>query len=698
MDSPDVVLEAVDFLRLVSDADSRNRAEALEDLRFSLGDQWPVEIQNSRQLEARPCLTINETDTYIRQVCNQQRQQRPRGKAHAVNNSADEKIAEIITGIGRHIENISDADHAYDVAFEHSVRMGWGYFRIVTDYVREDSFDQEIYIQSVLNPFTVYYDPNATMPDGSDAEKCLITDLVPRETFRRLYPDADESQFNERATGDSTTDWITKEDIRIAEYFRVEKSKQKLIMLSDGITAWQDELPPNEMLAAANVKVIGEREAWRRKVNWYKVTAFNILEQKEWAGRYIPVIPVYGSQVIIDGRLMRYGMVRNAKDPQRMLNFWETSITESIALAPKAKWLIAEGQDEGYENDFAQANIKAAAVLRYKRTDVNGQPADPPQRIAPEMPPAGAIQAAMGSYQNLQRVLGVFDPAIQSNGNKSGKALNAEQQQSDMSTFHYYDNLTRSIKYGWRQILDLIPKVYDAKRVMRIIGEDGKGSLVTINDKQATGEVLNDVTVGQYNVVMDVGPGYNSKRQETLATFQGLMQGPMGEMVAKVGADLAVRMIDAPGMEILADRLAAANPLAQIDEKSDIPPQAQMMIKNLQAELQKNQQQVQQLTALVKSRADIEVMREKAETHREEMRQKGDAEERRITQAQKQHDTETYALTAQNVAEINGLVRLLTSKTEHAHRLREMIQEFEHTTRLQDAQLTMKSDQNETVS
>jgi len=198
------ITDAIEFLRLVSTAESTNRSEALEDLKFAAGDQWPVETQNSRNLESRPCLTINKLDAYVRQVTNQQRQQRPRIKVHPTNTQADKKVAEVLEGITRHIEINSNADTAYDTAFDYAVRMGWGYWRIVTDFVREDSFDQEIYIRQIDNPFTVYFDPNSTQPDGSDAERCLITTMIPKAVFNKQYPDADDGgQFKATATGDS---------------------------------------------------------------------------------------------------------------------------------------------------------------------------------------------------------------------------------------------------------------------------------------------------------------------------------------------------------------------------------------------------------------------------------------------------------------------------------------------------------------
>lgn len=652
------IQDAIKFLRLVGEADSMNRSSALQDLKFAAGDQWPVEIQNSRNLEARPCLTINKIDAYCRQVENQQRQQRPRIKVHPVNNEGDLKVAQVIEGITRHIEVNSNADTAYDTAFAYAVRMGWGYWRVVTDYVSENSFDQEIYIEPIDDPFSVYFDPNSVAPDGSDAEKCLVASVIPKHVFRQMYPGADDGVgFQPRATGDSSAEWVTKEDIRIAEYFYIDRKKVDLVMLSDGTKDWADKLPPKQVLDDAGIVEVERRSSYRKVVKWCKLTAMEILEEKEWAGKYIPIIPCYGAQVTIEGKRKKYGLVRNAKDPQRMFNFWRTSLTESIALAPKAKWLMAEGQDEGHENEWAMANIKSMPVLRYKQTDIEGRLVpQPPQRLQPEPPPAGIMEAASEVGQDLQTVLGIFDPAQQMMGNVSGKALQGQQQQVDMSNFHFYDNMTRSIKHTGKIILDLIPKIYDTKRVLRIIGVDGKPDLTTLNDLQATGEVLNDVTVGLYDVVMDTGPGYNSKRMEAVEAMMPMMA---QSEIFQVAGDLLFRNMDFPGADVIADRLAAMNPLAKIDDKSPIPPQVQMKMMQLQKMVEDQQQQMQMMGLDIKYGMTKEGVRQEGETRRELIKGIARAHNTETNAEVKVNDQNTRSITSQNKTEIEAIVKLL---------------------------------------
>ena len=378
------------------------------------------------------------------------------------------------------------------------------------------------------------------------------------------------------------------------------------------------------------------------------MTAVEVLEERDWAGKYIPVVPVYGRHIVIGDKRKKFGMIRYAKDPQRMYNFWQTSITEGVALAPKAKWLIAEGQDEGHESDWANANIKSFPLLRYKQTDIDGRPAPVPTRLQPEPPQTGVMAAAAGVNDDIKSIMGIFDPAQLGQGNISGKALNGQQQQVDLTNFDYYDNLTRTIAHVGKICLDLIPKIYDTERVMRIIGDDGKPELLTINQRDSVGRVLNDITVGQYDVVMETGPGYNSKRQEAVDNMLPLLSAAPELM--QVAGDLVFRNMDWPGADIIADRLAAANPMAQIDDKSKVPPQVQMQLAMSKKQIDQLTQALQAKELLLKQRMDVEQLRQESETkrtliketnraHEIELREQSDRDEMKMKVDGQAHDT-----------------------------------------------------------
>jgi hypothetical protein len=539
--------------------------------------------------------------------------------------------------------------------------MGWGYWRINTRYTREDSFDQEIFIDTIDNPFTVYFDPNSILPDGSDAERCLITTVMDKKIFREYYPDADDgANFQQRSTGDDTASWITKEDIRVAEYFWIERERAKLYLLSDGTSGFADSDNFFARVEASGLTVVDERNSFRKAVKWIKCTALEVLEEKTMAGKYIPVVPCYGAQVIVDDKRKKYGLVRFAKDPQRMYNFWRTSMTESVALAPKAKWLLAEGQDEGHEIEWAMANIKSTPVLRYKQKDIEGQPAPVPVRLQPEPPPTGIMEAAGAISADLQMVLGVLDPNQLPSGNISGKALAGQQNQVDLSNFHFYDNMTRSIRHTGKIILDLIPKIYDTQRVMRIIGSDGQPDMTTINEQSEIGEVLNDVTVGEYDVVMDTGPGFQTKRQQAVESMMPLLTG--NQELFNIAGDLVFRNMDFPGADVIADRLAAMNPLANIDEKSDIPPEIQMRLAQSQQTIEQLQQQLQAAGLEINNRMQVAQIKEEGAMKRKLMEVTARAHNTETMAEVKVNDQNTRSITSQNKTEIDALVKILLAR------------------------------------
>ena len=351
-----------------------------------------------------------------------------------------------------------------------------------------------------------------------------------------------------------------------------------------------------------------------------------------------------------------------------MYNFWSTALTESVALAPKAKWLLAEGQDEGHEDEWAQANIKSMPVLRYKQTDSEGRPANPPQRLNPEPPPTGITTALEGLNADLMAVVGIYDPRMLPQGNISGKAIQGQQQQTDMTNFHYYDNLTRSIKQTGRIILDLIPHVYDKERALRIIGDDGKGEVVTVNqlsvDDQGVETLLNDVTVGQYDVVMETGPGYNSKRQEAVDSMIQMLQ--VDPALMQQAGDLVFRNMDFPGAETIADRLAAANPLAQIDEKSDIPPQIQMQLAQAKDVIEKQQQQIQAMEMDMKYGASVKQQQEEAATARKQMEVDARMSDTQMQVEAKANDTIIDSETRLEIERMKARLAFILSKIDES--------------------------------
>jgi len=426
------------FKRCV-DATSKNRAYQLDDIRFAAGSpdngwQWPEALLNSRMKDpngARPTLTVNKLPQHIKLVTNEQRKNKPMGKILPVDDQGDPEVAEILNGIIRHIEVASHADIAYDTACENQVTIGEGYWRILTDYVDDKSFEQDIRIAAIKNSFSVYLDPDNLKRDatGRLSEYGFITDKLPTESYEREFPKAkSKADWDDLQLGDDTFDWFDDTGVTIAEYFYTEFERVKLILWSDGSVTAGDEMPPVEGLEVAD-----SRDTTIRHIRWCKINGIEVLEEREWAGKYVPIIRVVGNEWDVQGEVVTSGLVRNAKDPMRMINYWTSQEAEMLALMPKAPFIGAVGQFKTQNEQWRDANVTPFSRLEYDPIDVNGTLLPPPQRAQPPMPPIGIIEAKRGSSDDLQSVMGQYNPSLGSESKeKSGRAIQARQQQADV--------------------------------------------------------------------------------------------------------------------------------------------------------------------------------------------------------------------------------------------------------------------------
>ena len=560
---------------------SESREDELDDLRFMAGSpdnqwQWPADVLATRgsvqgqTINARPCLTINKLPQHVRQVTNEQRQNRPAGKVIPCDDKGDVEVAEIFEGMVRHIEYMSDADIVYDTACENQVTYGEGYFRVLTEFCYDDSFDQDIRLGRIRNAFSVYMDPMIQDPAGSDAEYCFISQDIEKSEYERQFPDAAPitSMLSQGVGDESLSQWINEDTIRIAEYFYYSHTPTKL-NLYPGNQSFYADSPEDKQMKQHGLKPVKTRIVDVKKVIWLKTNGYEILEEREWAGKWIPVIRVVGNEFEVDGRIYVSGLVRNAKDAQRMYNYWVSQEAEMLALAPKAPFIGYGGQFEGYEQNWKTANTTNWPYLEVNPdvSDGQGNPMPLPQRAQPPMASSGLLQAKAGASDDIKSTTGQYDSSLGATSNeRSGKAILAREKQGDVGTYHYGDNLTKAIRYATRQLIDLIPKIYDTERIARIVGIDGEVSMVKINPEQPeavkkitdqTGIVIEKIynpSVGIYDVVATTGPGYMTKRQEAMDAMAQILQG--NPQLWSVAGDLFVKNMDWPGAQELSERLA----------------------------------------------------------------------------------------------------------------------------------------------
>jgi len=564
------------------------RQEMLDDIRFArLGDQWSeaAKYDRNRPGKERPMLVVNRLLQFRDRVVNEIRQNTPSIRIRPVNDGADQETAEVLMGLVHHIQDNSNASIAYDTAVEWQVDAGLGYFRVRNDYVDDTSFDQDIFIDRIPDPMKVYFDPHSKQPDGSDAEWCIIAEEISKEEFRRMYPDVDETSFEAAGNGDMQG-WYTKDSVRIAEYYYIEYGEAQEIY--DEETGRSRTIQP-------------------KRCTWCKVTGDKVLERTELPTKYIPVVPVIGHEIWVQGKRYLSGLIRNAKDAQRLYNYYLSANAENVALAPKAPFIGVAGQFETDPN-WGRANKESVAYLEYDPVSIAGTPVGAPQRAMPPQASSAIMDAIRLAENDIMQSMGIYQPSLGAQSNEtSGRALLLRQKQSETGNFHYQDNLNRSIRHCGRIIVDMIPKVYDRPRVARILGEDGTPRTVNLDpnlpqasvntDNPAIDSIYNP-TIGQYDVVCDSGPSYATKRDEAANMMLALTQANPA-LFQSIG-DLMMKNMDWPGAEEISKRLQMLLPpqLQQIAGGDKVDPQvmqAQQMIEQMADQMEQMSAEMQQL-------------------------------------------------------------------------------------------------------
>lgn len=597
-----------------------NRERYVEDVKFASGEQWPEAIVKERERKCQPCLVVDKLNQYVRQVVNDSRQNRPSIKIRPVDSQADPETAEMMQGLVRHIEDRSMADVAYDTALECAVKGGMGYFRVLTEYAHEGTFEQDIYIKRVRNPLTVWLDPNCQEPDYSDAKFGFIIEELPEDEYKAAFPKA-KTKSDIDTDNTSKSDWVG-EKIRIAEYFEVVQKDRTLHLLDDGQTATDEEYMQAQ---AEGIQVPGIVESRAVPINivmWSKSNGVEYLkEPQEWPGKYIPIIPVWGNEIDIEGEVIYTGLINAAKDAARLYNYSRSAFAERVALAPKSPYIAAAGQVENYA-EWQDANQTNYSTLTYDPIEVGGTLVGAPQRQQASDIPAGFSQDMQLSEHDIQGALGMYSASLgQPSNEKSGKAIIARQREGDTGTFHYHDNLARAIRHLGKVLVDLIPKVYDSKRVLRIIGQDGETSNVTVDPQLPRSsaklgqQTIYNLNVGIYDVAVDAGASYTTKRQEAAEGMAQLFQGH--PQLMQVIGDLFFRKVDWPGADEIADRLKLMLPpnIQQAEQKEgEQSPEVAAVVAQAQQAIQQKDQSLQQAVEYIKQlQSDMAALKSKAD-------------------------------------------------------------------------------------
>ena len=586
----DIVKEAKEAFETCQEAEEENRDNAESDIKFArMGDQWDEADRNKRNREGRPVLTINRMPAFIRQVANDARLNTPSVKVFPVDDTADVDCAEILNGLLRNIQVQSNADAAYDTAMSDAVTGGFGYFIIDVDYAFNDTFEQDILIKRIANPFTIHGDPRSTAIDSSDWNIGFVSDVMSHAEFEREFPNSEKIDWDADFESEKDLDWITEDSVRVADYWKRVEEDRPIVLLSDGQVIDEEVYEKNkDYWDVSQVFVENTRTVKSWKVKRYTLSGQEVLEEIDWPGMYIPIIPVYGEESWVEGKRHFKSLIRDAKDPQRIYNYWRTASTELVALAPKAPFIGPVGAFDEDGDKWATANTDSHPYLQY-----DGQVA--PQRQAFAGPPAGALQEALNASDDMKSVVGMFDASLGARSNEqSGRAILARQREGDISTFHFIDNLNKAIQHAGKVILDLIPHVYSGERVIRVLGEDDKPENVQVNqpipmmqDGQPVMDEMGqpkariyDLTKGKYDLVDRSGPSFTTRREEAATQMMELLR--VYPDAAPIIGDIFAKNLDWPGADEIAKRLEKITQGQPEDpEKANLLAQLQMAVDRI---------------------------------------------------------------------------------------------------------------------
>lgn len=569
-------------------ADAANRSAALEDKKFTAGEQWdPIVLDQRKGL---PSLTINSIPQFTAQVVGDWRVNRPGIKVIPAEDG-DAEIAEIFSDLIRAIEVESRAERVYDNAFESCLQCGDGAFRVAVEYAHGEVFDQKIFLRPIDDALSVVWDRMSVDPTGRDARHCFVSDTISKKEFERKWPGKDSSSLDTKAQKSCRVGgWIESDGYRVTEHWRMISRTHLLGLFDDG-TVHEITSDNVEELMMAHGELRRTRESSCLYAQMHLVTGFAILDGPyEYRLSRVPILRMSGRVINLEGYRFRYGMVRFMKDSVRYRNFVRSVAAEQLGYAPKAQWLATETAVEGREDDFRRAHLTRDPLLMVNEGTVVGKDI---QRIEPPAAQLALLNEAQIAAQDFKDVTGIHDASLGLRSNEiSGRAIKARQQEGDIANQTYHDNGNAAILEAGDIITQLIGQIYDATRVIRVVGQDDEARLIKVNNPED--KFSPDLTLGSYDVIPTTGPSYMTRRQEqaeamltAVNAYPALMQ---------IAGDLIVKAQDWPGADDLSERLARAIPpnllTPEEQKKNGVQPQ-NVITPEMMQEVQKMQETLQ---------------------------------------------------------------------------------------------------------
>ena len=640
-----------------SEAEEEQRTAILEAKKFRAGNQWPDAIRIQRQggqaiqgkaaEPARPCLTIDRISAPVRQVSNTVRAANFAIDVHPNGFGADDETARILKGLLRQIQNDARGEDPIEWAADGAAEGGLGWFRLYADYCYDDPdgvppeslFDQDLKLGRIRNSLSIYADPSAVLPTKADMTFAFEVEDISKAEFARKYGKDKLTTLDEfRSTGDQDN-WVGDDVVRIANYWTCDYDTVKAYLSPDGQVTIDSKRPEGY-----DKNTWRERTIHQPRVRCAKITCCHVLDRWEWPGTRIPLFPVLGEELNVDGRTVLRGVIQSAMDPQRMVNYLYSGAVEQVALSNKAPFIVAAGQIENYKAFWQAANTTNFAYLPYDPITVAGTAAPPPIRQTTEPPIQAMVEMLAKSEDAIKATTSIYDPSLGNTNprEKSGRAILALQQQADHANSNYVDNVQRAMVDCGTELVRLCPIFYDRPgRVLKIAGIDDQPEQIALGPQpqanpamggtgpqsgagigaMAPGQPIGptngappqpgaggslpqpggppsqlaqgikgfyDLSKGNYTVTVDVTKSHTTKRLEQLEMLGSLIE--KNPQLLQIYGDLFFGAMDTEGSQALKERSEKMLP-PQLQQGKDGQPNSQA----LQAQLSQAGQMVEML-------------------------------------------------------------------------------------------------------
>ena len=577
-----------------------------DDAKFTVGNQWDPIVEQRRRTANKPVLTFNRLIAFVAQIVGNRLMNETEIRVHP-DKAGTKEIAEIREGLIRSIFKNSHADFARDEAAKYQCVGGEGYFTLSLDYADDDVFEQEIRLSAVTDPYSVVLDPLAIEPSGADAQWGFVGDDIPQQEFKKRWPWAAEISFESEKTWNNSGFWLHEDTIRVVSYWRmVTDGFKTLALYQDGTVHDVSDMEEFEYINFVETRSDGSpyiREVPKRMARLYVCSGNAILEGPyDYPISSLPIYRVPGWELNDGEKIHRWGLIRFLKDPQRLHNYWRSTVAEQLVAAPRNKWLTTPEAVKGHEAKWRRAPTADDPFLYYN----DGENA--PVHIPPPGIDAALVNEAGLATQDLKDISNIHEASLGMPSNEVSKvAIQQRQMVSDVGTYIYVDRRRIADERCAKNINELIPYIYDTKRIVAVIGRDDKRLMMVINDPSNPNS---DVTMGKYGVTVSVGPASETKRalaSEQMMAFVNAMP-----QAAGVVMDLVAEAQDWPKSGEFAQRFKMLLPPGTIPE-DEMTPEMKMV-------QQQNQQMQAQQAELAQAQAQAALAKDQAKAANDEAR------------------------------------------------------------------------------